>query len=320
MEQRISALDSLRGMAILMVMAGHYLPGHVLSGSAAWHVTSLGRGGVILFFLLSGYLIYWNVERQTAGIFLSRRAFKILPAYIISVVALFAFGYLAGVRWQTVALLSNLTMTQDVFGQPMLTAVYWTLLIEVKFYFLIAAQHFFSGDKWTVITPLTMIAANLFILVTRGYASVLLTFLPAFYVGIQVRRFQRDKCLSPADLIVTALAVAVSLVLYDQYYGWWSCVYLIAGTVALTYGVLRSFSSSSLNFFGRISYSGYLYHAAVGSLVFSALGTSASWPAGLAAVVVALAVSTFVAVVSYRLVEVPFVEFGKTHERSWLAT
>ncbi len=318
MERRISALDTLRGAAILMVMAGHYLPDRVVFGSVAWHVTSLGRGGVILFFLLSGYLIYWNVERQRPAIFLSRRAFKVLPAYLVSVLALFILGYFVEPRWSAITLLSNLTMTQDILGQPMLTGVYWTLLIEVKFYLLIAAQYFFLRDRWTLVIPLAAVAVNVCILLARGYASQLLTFLPAFYVGIQVRRWQRDTGSSPVALLVIALAVAGSLVFYDQYYGWWSCLYLLAGTIALMYAVRGSFNNSTLNFFGRISYSDYLYHAAIGTLIFSALALPTSWSAGLLVVVAAFLVSTLVAALSYRLVEVPFVELGKSREQAWL--
>ena len=34
-----------------MVIFGHFLPGRIVFGQLAHHVTSLGRGGVLLFFL-----------------------------------------------------------------------------------------------------------------------------------------------------------------------------------------------------------------------------------------------------------------------------
>ena len=58
-----------------------------------YHVNSLGRGGVILFFLLSGYLIFRSVEREPTSTFLSRRMFKIFPAYSVNVALIFALGY-----------------------------------------------------------------------------------------------------------------------------------------------------------------------------------------------------------------------------------
>ena len=70
-----------------------------------------------------------------------------------------------------------------------------------------------------------------------------------------------------------------------------------------------------LNFFGRISYSDYLYHAAIGALVFAALGVRQV--SGLISVALALAASTLVAFVSYRLIELLFVKYGKAHEQFW---
>lgn len=312
MADRIDSLDTLRGAAILMVMTGHFLPGNLFSGAAAWHVTSLGRGGVILFFLLSGYLIFWNVERQTTTIFLSRRAFKLFPAYWVSVLAFFALGYFVEPKWPIGTMISNLTMSQDVLSQPLLSGVYWTLLIELKFYILIAVQYSLLRDRWTVAVPLALIAGNLVIFLLRGHASLLLSYLPVFYVGIQIRRLQQAPFVTRTPLIVTTLAVSASLVLFDPYYGWWSCFYLVAAAIALMFAVEGAFSSSFLNFFGRISYSFYLYHAAIISVALLVFSNSP-----LIAITVSVVVSTLVASASYRLIEVHFVNFGKTHERLW---
>jgi peptidoglycan/LPS O-acetylase OafA/YrhL len=312
MQQRISSLDTLRGVAILMVIVGHYLPAGALSRSVAWHVTSLGRGGVILFFLLSGYLIYWNVQVHTPAVFLSRRFFKICPAYCVSVLAIFTSALFVGPKWTVAALLSNLTMTQDLLGEPLLTGVYWTLLIEVKFYLLIAVLYFLFHDRLTVAVPLTMIAVNLVILIARGQASLLLTFLPAFYVGIQIRRLQ---CGAPArGLVIVAIGVAASLITCDPYYGGWSCFYLLAAAPALWLCVNQEAGQSMLSFFGRISYSLYLYHAAVAALIFPIFAIHP-----IVGIMIASAVSTVVALSSYELVELRFVAFGKAHERFWLS-
>ena len=56
---------------------------------------------------------------------------------------IFLFGlFTAGHdNWNLKLLLANLFMVQDVFGQDMLNGVYWTLLIEIKFYVFIALQY-----------------------------------------------------------------------------------------------------------------------------------------------------------------------------------
>lgn len=77
---RIPSLDVLRGIAISMVIFGHFIPARIALGVASYHVSSFGRGGVLLFFLLSGYLVFRNIEKQDAVTFISRRLFKIFPA------------------------------------------------------------------------------------------------------------------------------------------------------------------------------------------------------------------------------------------------
>jgi len=91
---RVVALDTLRGIALLMVICAHFLPGKLIFGLAANVVSTMGRGGVILFFLLSGYLIFRNLQNQKPLVFLSRRLFKIFPAYCGNVLVIVLLGQL----------------------------------------------------------------------------------------------------------------------------------------------------------------------------------------------------------------------------------
>ena len=97
--KRILSLDSIRGIAILMVVVAHFLPLRIDLGQSGYHVVSLGRGGVLLFFLLSGYLIFRNVEWQPLPTFLSRRLFKIFPAYCVNVALLYLLGCIGASPW-----------------------------------------------------------------------------------------------------------------------------------------------------------------------------------------------------------------------------
>ena len=317
-QQRFLALDTMRGVAILMVIFGHFLPGRIVFGQLAHHVTSLGRGGVLLFFLLSGYLIFRNVERQDTAIFLSRRLFKIFPAYTINVALIFLFGlFTAGhENWNLKLLLANLFMVQDVFGQDMLNGVYWTLLIEIKFYVFVALQYLFLRDRGTLVIPLVLILINTAVWLTRGYASLLLTFFPTFYVGIQIyraecRNWDRIGTLTACS---TVALVALSLFVFDDQYGGWSVIYLVGESALLTLFLRRDISSRVLNFFGRISYSDYLYHVSLGLLIFALIGSPTTWIGNFASVILVIALTTAVAYVSFRLIEVPMVAFGKVHE------
>jgi peptidoglycan/LPS O-acetylase OafA/YrhL len=244
--------------------------------------------------------------------------FKIFPAYSINVALIFLFGlFTAGhENWNLKLLLANLFMVQDIFSQDLLNGVFWTLLIEIKFYAFIALQYLVLRDRGMLVIPLMFIMANTAIWLTRGHASVLLTFFPAFYVGIQIYRAECRNwdCISTLTACGTAALAALSLFMFDDYYGVWSMVYLVGEAALLALFLRRDVSSRLLNFFGRISYSDYLYHVSLGYLVFSLLRPTATWTSNLISVLIAIALTTVVAYISFRLIEVPMVAFGKVHE------
>ena len=101
---RVSELDGLRGIAILLVLMFHFTPAsgplHPLA-----HVFQVGWIGVDLFFVLSGYLIT-GILLDSAGRphyyrnFIVRRSLRIFPLYYA---CLLLYGYLtfspSPVRW-----------------------------------------------------------------------------------------------------------------------------------------------------------------------------------------------------------------------------
>lgn len=317
---RIMSLDVLRGVAILMVIFGHFIPARIALGDASYHVSSLGRGGVMLFFLLSGYLVFRNVEKQDAVTFVSRRLFKIFPAYWVNVVLIVVLSFLFGNEiFPLDVVLGNFFMVQDVFHKESLSGVYWTLLIEVKFYLFLALQHFLLRDRWHLVVLVVLICMNVAIWYSRGHASLLLTFFPAFYVGIQVRQAEAAGWTSSAVLQVAGVtaAVAASIFVFDEYYGKWSAAYVIAETATLVAFLRIRVSNSILSFFGRISYSHYLYHMAAGYVFLALFPPSGVLAFNLLVIVLVIAVTTAIAYISYRWVEVPMVAFGKEHEHLW---
>src|SRR5271168_1850806 len=101
----LAALDALRGVAILLVVIGHYLPGRVIGGTFGEILGPWAVGGVILFFMLSGFLIERNLSHGVSPIrYALRRMFRILPAYWLSIVVLI--------------LLHRLLLRQSDFGNP----------------------------------------------------------------------------------------------------------------------------------------------------------------------------------------------------------
>ncbi len=163
--QRIPQLDGLRGLAIGMVLLYHHFgrPGLGSTGiyrTIAWTL-HLGWAGVDLFFVLSGFLIGGIlIDNQNSPnyyrTFYLRRAFRILPLYIILLLS-----YILALQtnfvplmlkyrlpsWSYLVFAQNLMMVRYSheyasgfrlfeFGASWMTAT-WSLAVEEQFYVIL---------------------------------------------------------------------------------------------------------------------------------------------------------------------------------------
>lgn len=145
----IPALDSLRGLAVLLTVVFHswyQLPGTVAKGKTPYdYPLFFGRTGVHLFFVLSGFLLFlpyakWIANRASQPsvmLFYKRRILRVGPAYWVSLLILMAFGpYTLSALVDFVAhvfFAANAHYT-TVFS---VNGVYWTMAIEVQFYVIL---------------------------------------------------------------------------------------------------------------------------------------------------------------------------------------
>jgi peptidoglycan/LPS O-acetylase OafA/YrhL len=129
-------LDGLRGLAIVLVLAGH-----VLESGFGIH-TDLGGLGVLLFFLLSGFLITGILDRErtrTGGICLTafyiRRGLRLFPALFVFVTALCVLIQTRAVTdtpWYAVA--ACLLYVRNIWGRGSTSGHIWSLSLEEQFY------------------------------------------------------------------------------------------------------------------------------------------------------------------------------------------
>lgn len=153
---RITGLDFIRGIAILLVLCRHLhlAPPCMDSSLAHQALFVLQRGGwcgVDLFFVLSGFLISGILFRQyqrhgsiRVGDFLIRRGFKIYPAFWMMLEATVVYNLLAGGGVPVKAL-----MVELLFVQNYLKGIYghtWSLAVEEHCYLGIAVL--FLGLTW----------------------------------------------------------------------------------------------------------------------------------------------------------------------------
>jgi peptidoglycan/LPS O-acetylase OafA/YrhL len=181
---RNPALDAVRGLAILLVIAYHYLytlpsdfPSYTV-GRVVKHFASFGWTGVDLFFVLSGFLIGGllidhKISARYFSTFYARRFVRIGPLYIASL-CIFAFMYL-GIDWRRFGLSglfngetpfwsyltflqNNVVASRGKWGGPGWLDVTWSLAVEEQFYLVLPAVVRFVPLRRLRLVCLTCIA------------------------------------------------------------------------------------------------------------------------------------------------------------------
>ncbi|MEU4571481.1 acyltransferase family protein [Nonomuraea sp. ATR24] len=145
---RLGWLDALRGLAALVVVYEHALNPlypELRGVTGPWF--DAGWYGVIVFFLVSGYVIPASLERRgsVAGFWIGR-GFRLYPLWAVVVCAalLLVVTGIDGIHVYltdnpVTATLAHLTMLQDLLNAPNVVNVLWTLSYEMAFYLLVTA-------------------------------------------------------------------------------------------------------------------------------------------------------------------------------------
>ena len=281
------ALDGLRGLAILMVFGFHLPFGPFRAGSY----------GVILFFVLSGFLITTILLREldqsnrvNLRRFYGRRARRLLPALIVVVIAhlIIQLTILGdpeewwGRTWPVLAYISNYA---ELSGTPLWHMTHtWSLAVEEHFYLLWPLLLLAMPRRWRLRGTCALALA--FVLWRLGF---LLTGMPrdriyfatdtnafAPLVGCALAMLFHERRLPTPGSNVSALSTGVLIVVacipwqYDDrrlLYGALPVAMLAAGAI---YGALLRPASwlenPLLRWFGKISYGLYLWHYMIISL------------------------------------------------------
>jgi peptidoglycan/LPS O-acetylase OafA/YrhL len=309
------ALDGLRGVAILLVVACHALP-------ARYAVA--GREGVTVFFALSGFLITSQLlesHEPALGGFYVRRARRLLPALLVFLAVMVGVGAVVGSWLATPGeLVPPLFYIQNfavMNGLPTggLTHL-WSLAIEEQFYIawpLVVALLIRRRRTLVAFTAsvLAMSVGLRLALLAGGASAGRIYFAPdtnacLLLAGCLLALYMqtgRAPRLSPWAMLVPAATLVALGALPDGRTAA-ALAPVVAAALAVP-AILAAYSGFStpgwLNLVGRRSYALYLWHY---PLVFLA---PAHIPVSRWVVVpVMLAVSWLVTLASWRFVEEPF--------------
>ena len=363
----LPALDGLRGIAILCVLAMHFAIATPLTAGdrLVYAMARNGWIGVDLFFVLSGFLItgiLFDSRGRPGAVksFYARRVLRIFPLYYGLLISLFLLDRWTGAAGPWVEkiqgdqawhwlYLSNFLAARDGWAGIRGVGHLWSLAIEEQFYLLWPFAVLFLARKHLLPLCLGMLGVSFATRLAMVYLGVspiavyALTFTrwDGLAVGAMIAIVARQR--GGLDLLarwslpvlVTGSLATLGFLAAAPYRSHYGVATQTTGyaVLALTFGALlvltvraregsrlhRSLSAPGLRFFGRYSYGIYVLHgpllswlAAVGfspalmpKVWGSALPGQALFAAG------ALAATTAVALVSWHLVEKPFLSLKR---------
>lgn len=234
-DKHLPALDGIRGLAILIVVAYH-TGGGAQSSNPLVRVAGLllkaGWSGVSLFFVLSGFLIsgiLWDTHGTVSWLknFYVRRALRIFPLYYGSLllVVLTAFAASKGPFclshiWVFALYLQNfpaLARFTSSYGSPLLLGHFWSLAVEEQFYllwpFLLSRMRTRAAAKYLCVA--TVVVSLCFRLLLWGRDEVssvsqgsLLTHAGELAAGAFLALCFRDAAWKKLDRLAPATAIA----------------------------------------------------------------------------------------------------------------
>jgi peptidoglycan/LPS O-acetylase OafA/YrhL len=308
------SLDYLRGFAALAVCLYHfagrlnYLP----DASVFKKVADFGHFGVEIFFVISGLVIPYSMERGNYTIrkfftFIKKRFIRIEPPYLICVVLVLVLNYITTItpfyvgkefKIDYLQVFYHLGYMNAFMGMDWLNQVFWTLAIEFQFYLLIALIFPAISSKKPLVWITCLVIFN-FVSASPD-RNLVFTFSIFFTSGILLFRFLCDKMNMREFVLAMLCTLALTFVRYSI-----TEVCVIIFTTAVILANLKPTFWST--FFGDISYSLYLLHLPIGLRIISLTQRfSESEPVRYAMIFGALLVSIGASYLYYRWVEKPF--------------
>jgi peptidoglycan/LPS O-acetylase OafA/YrhL len=350
-EQRESfepRLESMRGIAALIVAAHHGMTAFIvapddrpiiLSTVFDWLWSRLTNPGfaVLFFFVLSGYVLGQALERDSNYVrFIVRRAFRILPAFVFSV--LFAYACVTLIRIDPAP--SDLT---EFFKRP-----FWPMPTPQQLEDnLVFRSSWINGPTWSIyweiigsifLPGLVMlhrrvaaryrlalfIAASCIILLVRVRWVPLLPIIEYFYAGYflppLIARYMPNFWPARSAMFAVGYWITLSVGPTNQASGRTILTAsvgasLMIGVVISSKDFFNMLRGSVFRFVGRISYSFYLCHwpvfylTTLAALSIRALprGALGNWIICMGSIALALGLS----VIAHRWLEKPAIALGK---------
>lgn len=146
-KERYAELDLFRFFAAFSVLVFHYQAkyiesynGYSIQAAYLYEFTKFGYLGIDLFFIISGFVIFASTFERTGFQFAVSRITRLYPTFWVccSITVLIVLLLESKENHSTLTQwLANLTLFNTHLGVENIDGIYWTLGIEIKFYFCI---------------------------------------------------------------------------------------------------------------------------------------------------------------------------------------
>ncbi|MBU2928371.1 acyltransferase family protein [Winogradskyella psychrotolerans] len=305
-KERLYHLDLIRFLAALYVVLYHYcFRGYakdnysILEFSPLEGFSKYGYLGVELFFMISGFVILMSAQNSNLIKFCISRFTRLYPAFWFCVLLTATIISLYGGPLFNVTLdqvLINLTMFNGFIGIEHVDGVYWSLVIELKFYILISLLLLFRIIKYIkVFSWLLLLIAITQIILPFSEAPTFMKVIyfmcfasksPYFVAGMFFFLIKSEK-----NIIKNSLPIIISYILaiyfafedtakrnlkYDNAYDFT----IVCILITLFFVILFLLSTNKLSMFnkkvflylGILTYPLYLIHQKIGYIIFNNFG------------------------------------------------
>ena len=348
--KRLHHIDALRGIAAIAIAWFHLFTQNeeLQNGAIVIEpiaiITVWGRFGVQLFFALSGFVLgYTLLERRRIktlsdlGHYLFRRSLRLDLTYWAVLIGYLIFLplaiHLAEGRYGTGEYISNFRdLVGNIFyflpfiGGTKMIPVVWTLVLEVQFYAFFALIMYLSEKLYKMgIGKLQSIRLFILVCITLFsglYPLGILKYIdnwlfPHLYIFMLGMSAYMIVFRIFGWRIISSISVGTTLIGFilhrDSYVAASLISFLVFLGICLLPAANKFFSKSLFQILGKLSYSIYLLHPLVGTLVIELLKryVSDSPPFILGYVLLGVIMTVAVSAIVWKFIEKPSINLSK---------
>ncbi|WP_143596745.1 acyltransferase family protein [Synechococcus sp. BDU 130192] len=283
-------INGLRGLAALAVALFHYIGASYDSKPLFFEY---GRHGVELFFIISGFVIFFSLNSKKNILnFIKARFIRLFPIFWFCVPITFIITTLYGPDERKVSVLHfllNFFMMPKFLGIKFVDGAYWTLQIELFFYIVIALIFYFLKRFRFVLVYFCLITLTYALTNSFGinefintfdslllkstywrlYGLFIVEYSHLFLIGISIYSIRILNYKVGYLTLVFANIAALTSSTYDFYVV--LCVTSIFCFAQLLFYLKKFLSLQFFQWLGFISYPFYLLHMNIGRIIIQKL-------------------------------------------------